>query len=87
MYISKDPQNGTNFRIDPPESVNVKRTESDRSCGGDCSGDGKDVLQRALARKERDSEEAGLVKSWRPFQGLLGDLWRKSRWGTLTHTG
>ena len=58
----------------------MKRTESDRSCDGDCSGDGKDVLDRALARKERDSEEAGLVKSWRPFQGLLGDLRRKSRW-------
>ena len=72
-----------NVRIDPPESVNVKRTESDRSCG-DCSGDGKDVLDRALAKKERDSEEAGLVKSWRLFQGLLGDLRRKSRWDTLS---
>ena len=37
-------------------------------------------LDRALSKKERDSEDAGLVKSWRPFQGLLGDLRRKSRW-------
>ena len=69
----------SDLRIDPPENVNVKRTDSDRSCS-DCGGDGKDVLDRALSKKERDSEDAGLVKSWRPFQGLLGDLGRKSRW-------
>ena len=67
------------IRIDPPENVNVKRTDSDRSCS-DCSGDGKDVLDRALSKKERESEDAGLFKSWRPFEGLLGDLKRKRGW-------
>ena len=72
-----------NCRIDPPECVNAKRTaEGDGSSGSggghDC-GDGDAMSRAAVRRKERDCEDAGLVKSWRPFSGLAGDLLRKKR--------
>ncbi len=68
-----------NIRIDPPEKLPEKKVSRQDSPDGNGNDDDEGVSE-ALERKERDCAEAGLVRSCWPFEGLVGDVRRKSRW-------